>query len=68
MRDELLNETLFFCLDHAPAATPRWVADYTQHRLHSAPEYATPAAYAAQLARVGDRLHGSAPPTAHCSS
>jgi putative transposase len=27
MRDELLNETLFFSLDHARAATARWVAD-----------------------------------------
>src|SRR3954470_21864087 len=28
MRDELLNETLFFGLDHARAGIARWVADY----------------------------------------
>ena len=56
MRDELLNETLFFGLDHARTATARWVADYNQHRPHSALGYATPAAYAAQLTAMGDRL------------
>ena len=28
MRDELLNETLFFGLDHARSGVARWVADY----------------------------------------
>ena len=28
MRDELLNETLFFGLDQAREAVARWVADY----------------------------------------
>jgi len=56
MRDELLNETLFFGLGHARVATARWVADYNQHRPHSALGYATPAAYAAQLTAMGDRL------------
>jgi len=45
MRDELLNETLFLSLDHAPAA----VADYNPERPHSAPGYETPAAFAAGL-------------------
>ena len=36
MRDELLNETLFFDLAHARAALVRWVADYNQHRPHLA--------------------------------
>lgn len=56
MRDELLNETLFFGLGHARAATARWVADYNQHRPHSAIGYATTAAYAAQLTAMGDRF------------
>jgi putative transposase len=56
MRDELLNETLFFGLGHARVAIARWVADYNQHRPHSALGYATPAAYAAQLTAMGDRL------------
>ena len=57
MRDELLNETLFFSLGHARAAVARWVTDYNHHRPHSAIGYATPAAFAAQLAAMGDRLH-----------
>jgi putative transposase len=56
MRDELLNETLFFSLSHARAAAARWVADYNHHRPHSALGYTTPAAYAAQLTAMGDRL------------
>ena len=32
MRDELLNETLFFGLDHAREAIATWVADYNEHR------------------------------------
>ena len=47
MRDELLNETLFFSLDHAKAAIARWTADYQQQRPHSALGYMTPAAFAA---------------------
>jgi putative transposase len=56
MRDELLNETLFFGLGHARAALARWVADYNQRRPHSSLGYATPAAYAAELTAMGDRL------------
>lgn len=54
MRDELLNETLFFGLRHARVATARWVADDDQYRPLSALGYATPAAYAAQLTAMGD--------------
>ena len=57
MRDELLNETLFFGLDHARNVIDAWVADYNANRPHSALGYQTPAAYAAQLAAMGDRLH-----------
>jgi putative transposase len=56
MRDELLNETLFFSLSHARTAIDRWVVDYNESRPHSALGYATPAAFAAQLAATGDRL------------
>lgn len=57
MRDELLNETLFFGLDHARSAIAAWVTDYNATRPHSALGYQTPAAYADQLAAAGDRLH-----------
>ncbi len=57
MRDELLNETLFFGLDHARSVIAAWVTDYNANRPHSALGYQTPAAYAAQLAATGDRLH-----------
>jgi putative transposase len=61
MRDEPLNETLFFSLDQAREAVERWVADYNQHRPHSALGYATPAAYAAQLTAMGDPLRAPEP-------
>ena len=32
MRDELLNETVFYDLDHARAALARWTAAYNQQR------------------------------------
>ena len=38
------NETLFFGLDQAREAVARWVADYNQHRPHSALGYTTPVA------------------------
>lgn len=56
MRDELLNETLFFGLDHARSAVARWVADYNHTRPHSAWGYQAPAICAAQLTAMGDRL------------
>ncbi|MCV2879208.1 IS3 family transposase [Sedimentimonas flavescens] len=61
MRDELLNETLFFGLDHARSAVARWVADYNETRPHSALGYQTPADYAAHLTAMGDRLHATEP-------
>jgi putative transposase len=57
MRDELLNETPFFGLDHAREVVARWVADCNATRPHSALGHQTPAAYAAQLAAIRDRLH-----------
>ncbi len=49
MRDEFLNESLFFGLDHARKATAEWVADYNMTRPHSSLGYITPSAYAGVL-------------------
>lgn len=59
MRDELLNESLFFGVDHARKELASWVADYNTERPHSALGYTTPAAFAARLSRATDPL---APP------
>jgi len=56
MRDELLNETLFFGLDHAREKIGAWTQDYNHRRPHSALGHATPAAFAANLTATGDRL------------
>ncbi len=56
MRDELLNESLFFGLDHARTKITDWINDYNQRRPHSALGYRTPAAYAANLPATCDRL------------
>ncbi|MRX52188.1 transposase [Paracoccus sp. S-4012] len=50
-------ETLFFGLDQARRIVASWVADYNAARPHSALGYETPAAFAAQFAATGDRLH-----------
>jgi transposase InsO family protein len=57
MRDELLNETLFFSLDHARTVIAEWVEDYNISRPHSALAYQTPAAFAAKLTATG--LHAA---------
>ncbi len=49
MRDELLNESLFFGLNHAKARISAWTDDDNQRRPHSALGYIPPAAYAASL-------------------
>jgi putative transposase len=56
MRDELLNESLFFSLDHARQVIGAWADDYNTARPHSALGYRTPAAYAATLTATGARL------------
>ncbi|WP_456661117.1 IS3 family transposase [Bradyrhizobium sp. LB13.1] len=56
MRDELLNETLFFGLDHARTRIAAWAHDYNSHRPHSSLGYLTPAAYSANLTATCDRL------------
>jgi putative transposase len=50
MRDELLNESLFFDLDQARQVIGAWVADYNTARPHSSLGYKTPTAYAEHLA------------------
>ena len=53
MRDELLNETLFFTIGQARSILARWAHDYNTERPHSSLGYATPAAYAAEKQRAG---------------
>jgi putative transposase len=64
MRDELLNETLFFGLDHARQAITEWVADYNQARPHSSLGYQTPAAFAARFTATGH--HAALPAGSAC--
>lgn len=49
MRDECLNEHLFFSMNHVGAIVAGWVEDYNTARPHAAIGYMTPAAYAATL-------------------
>ena len=64
MRDELLNEALFFGLENARQRLAAWVVDYNTERPHSALGYLTPAAFAAGLGtatgHLAPPLHGSA--------
>ncbi|MBD9497941.1 IS3 family transposase [Ensifer sp. ENS01] len=53
MRDELLNESLFFGLDHARSAIAEWANDYNHFRPHSSLGYQTPADYAGSIAATG---------------
>ena len=57
MRDELLNETLFFSLDQARNVIAAWVEDYNTTRPHAALVYQTPATFAAKLTATG--LHAA---------
>jgi len=54
MRDELLNESLFFGLDHARGAILEWAQDYNTTRPHSSLGYQPPATFAATLAATGE--------------
>ena len=47
LRDELLNRELFLSFEEARWVIDRWRLDYNHHRIHSALDYQTPAAYAA---------------------
>ena len=53
MRDELLNESLFFSLDHARQKVAAWALDYNTRRPHSSIGYLTPEAFAASLTATG---------------
>ena len=61
MRDELLNETLFFTTGQARSILARSVDDYNTERPHSSLGYATPAASAAGLEQ---QRAGFTPPVA----
>ena len=65
MRDELLNESLFFGIDHARSAIAEWRQDYNTARPHSSLGYQTPAAFAGTLTTTGSDASlnkGFAPP------
>lgn len=49
MHDELLNETRFLSVAHAPVQIAAWVEDYNHERPHSSLGYDTPATFAAEL-------------------
>ena len=53
MRDELLNESLFFGLEHARQKVADWALDYNTRRPHSSIGYLTPEAFAASLTATG---------------
>ena len=59
MRDELLNETLFFTIGQARVILKRWIDDYNTERPHSSLGYATPAAFAAGLEKQRTGLNPS---------
>jgi transposase InsO family protein len=64
MRDELLNESLFFGLDHARSAIAEWREDFNTARPHSSLGYQTPAAFAKVFAATGSdaaQIEGYAP-------
>jgi transposase InsO family protein len=54
MRDELLNESLFFGLDHARELIASWVEDYNTARPHSSLGYQTPKALSSALRTARD--------------
>lgn len=56
MRDELLNETIFYDLGHARDILARWSMGYNLKRPHSALGYLTPAAFARTFTATVDRL------------
>ncbi|MBY5494459.1 IS3 family transposase [Rhizobium leguminosarum bv. viciae] len=69
MRDELLNESLFFGLDHARSAIAEWADDYNHFRPHSSLGYQTPADFAGTIAATGSNAAQDEsfafPPVAH---
>jgi putative transposase len=69
MRDELLNESLFFGLGHARTEIAAWITDYNTERPHSGLGYRTPAAFAATLVPTTTTATGRpAACDAHCAA
>jgi hypothetical protein len=56
VRDELLNETILYDLDHTRSTLARWAAAYNQKPPHSALLYLTPAGFAGAFTATGARL------------
>jgi putative transposase len=54
MRNELLNESLFFGLDHSRELISTWVEDYNTARPHSSLGYQTPKAFSKALRAARD--------------
>jgi len=61
MRDELLNESLFFGIDHARSAIAEWREDFNTTRPHSSLGYQTPAAFAEVFTAAGHPVAQPAP-------
>ena len=59
MRDELLNESLFFCLDHARSAIAEWRHDVKTVGPHSSLGYQYPADFAGTVTSTGADATGS---------
>ncbi len=67
MCDELLNETLFFGIDHAREVVADWIRVYKMS-VHTRRSATSPPAFAAQLTAMGDRLRAPEPlRDRHCS-
>lgn len=64
MRDELVNETLFFTTRQAREVLAYWVHDDTTERPHPSPGRTTPAALAAGLNQQQPRLIPAVAPPA----
>ena len=65
MRDELLNESLFFGLDHARQLIASWVEDYNTARPHSSLGYQTPKAFSHALQTARDHHAAQRTGSAH---
>jgi putative transposase len=61
IRDELLNGTLFFGIDHARDAVAHWTHTCNSERPRSTPGYLAPADFATQLTAMGDQLRAPEP-------
>ena len=59
MRDELLNESLFFGLDHARSAIAEWAADYNHFPATLVARILDSAGHAGIIDDVDRRLHQS---------